>query len=434
MHKPLLIGFFGFLVFFGLLPHAFAYPEITLRYQHHLFTIDPDVHPTWRRAEEHWTYEGKEITPPTELRVDGDRLPLLPQGLVRSYEPGWNTEAIAETLKHQISPKMNRAQHDVTIRKNASGTIVFEGVGIIGRTLNVEATANLIASAIERQLLDVEMVVEETEPTVTVLDPALRAEGIREVVTIGESSFAGSPVPRRHNIGVGLSKFNGHLIPKDAVFSFNEVLGPVDGSTGYWKELVIMGEHTLPEYGGGLCQVSTTAYRGVWEYGFPIVNRRNHSFAVSYYAPNGTDATIYPPHTDMKFLNDSPGALLMQTYQEGDRAYFVYYGTRDDRIAQVIGPYTWDFKAPPPDRTDYTTEIPVGTSRKAGERHPGLKAQWFRVLQPAGSTEEKIESVFSAYEARPFITQIGVASIAEKPLAVPDWLGPDWDEEQTELH
>ena len=127
-----------------------------------------------------------------------------------------------------------------------------------------------------------------------------------------------------------------------------------------------MGEHTLPEYGGGLCQVSTTAYRGVWEYGFPITGRRNHSFAVSYYAPHGTDATIYPPHTDMKFLNDSPGALLLQTYHENDRAYFIYYGTKDDRTAEVIGPYTWDFRPPPPDRTDYTTEDPCRNQPQGG--------------------------------------------------------------------
>ena len=424
------IFFISGLFIFLLIPaDAFAYPEITLRYQHHIFKVDPDGYSSWHTPKERWTYHGKEVMPPAALRIDGDRLPPLPQGLVRSYEPSWNILAIAETLNKQIAPKIDRAAEDVTIKKNASGGIVFEGVGMIGRTLDTEASAALIAAAIDRGIQDVELVMRETMSTVTVEDPDLQKQGIKEIVTIGESSYAGSPLPRRHNISVGLSKFNGHVIPKDAVFSFNEVLGPVDETTGYWKELVIMGEHTLPEYGGGLCQVSTTAYRGIWEYGFPIVNRRNHSFAVSYYAPQGTDATIYPPHTDMKFLNDGPAALLIQTHQVGDRAYFIYYGTRDDRKTEVVGPYTWDFRAPPPDRIDYTTEIPVGTSRKAGEKHPGLKAQWFRIVKSTDNAEEKIESVFSAYEARPFITQVGVASLSEKPLDPPSWLGPEWDEE-----
>src|SRR3989344_8414936 len=250
--------------FLSIAPHAFAYPEITLRYQHHIFTVDPDVNASWHAPRERWTYEGEQIAPPAALRIDGDRLPPLPQGLVRSYEPSWNILAIAETLNKQIAPKIDRAAEDVTIKKNASGGIVFEGVGMIGRTLDTEASAALIAAAIDRGIQDVELVMRETMPTVTVEDPDLQKQGIKEIVTIGESSYAGSPLPRRHNISVGLRKFNGHVIPKDAVFSFNEVLGPVDGTTGYWRELVIMGEHTLPEYGGGLCQVSPTAYRGIW--------------------------------------------------------------------------------------------------------------------------------------------------------------------------
>jgi vancomycin resistance protein YoaR len=127
---------------------------------------------------------------------------------------------------------------------------------------------------------------------------------------------------------------------------------------------------------------------------------------VHYYSPQGTDATIYPPHTDIKFLNDSPGAILIQIYTDGDHAYFIYYGTRDDRRAEIIGPYKWGFVEAPPDKVEYTTEIPVGTTRKVGERVPGLKAMWYRVTEKDG--EERIESVFSAYEARPRFDQIGV--------------------------
>ena len=164
--------------------------------------------------------------------------------------------------------------------------------------------------------------------------------------------------------------------------------------------------------------MSTTSYRGVWEYGFPITARRNHSFAVLYYSPHGTDATIYPPYTDMRFLNDSPGSLLIHTHVEGDKAYFIYYGTRDDRSSEIIGPYSWDFRAPPPDRTEYTREIPPGTTRKASERVPGLKAMWYRVVQRSGSGEV-VEPVLSAYEARPLYIQIGVEDL---PSERPSWL------------
>jgi vancomycin resistance protein YoaR len=111
------------------------------------------------------------------------------------------------------------------------------------------------------------------------------------------------------------------LLPGE-IFSFNSHLGPVDGAHGFLKELVIKPEGTLPEFGGGLCQVSTTAYRGALYAGLPIVERSPHSYAVGYYSQiggHGIDATIYPGAHDLRFKNDTPGSLLLQAYTEGPR-------------------------------------------------------------------------------------------------------------------
>jgi vancomycin resistance protein YoaR len=231
--------------------------------------------------------------------------------------------------------------------------------------------------------------------------------GITEVVTVGESNYAGSPANRRHNIATGLARFNGHIIPQGTVFSFGETLGRVDGSTGYRKELVIKGEKTEPDYGGGLCQVSSTAYRGAWEYGFPIKQRINHSYAVSYYGPQGTDATVYPPNPDMKFENDGPSALLIQTHHdEDDHAYFIYYGTKDKRRSSVYGPFIWNRTAAPPDRTIMTTELPPGERRKVGDRHPGMNAAWVRYTTLDDGTELE-DTTVSIYQARPLFYEVG---------------------------
>ncbi|MCK5017193.1 MAG: VanW family protein, partial [Candidatus Peribacteraceae bacterium] len=229
-------------------------------------------------------------------------------------------------------------------------------------------------------------------------------------LSIGESNYRGSPYNRMHNIAVGLNKFNGTLIQSGAVFSFNKILGPVSASSGYKQELVIKGDKTLPDYGGGLCQVSTTAYRGMWEYGFPILQRTNHSYSVRYYYPQGTDATIYPPYKDVKFLNDTGAAILLQTYTGEDKAYFIYYGTTDNRKSDVFGPFVWAKTSAPADKIEYTTDIPVDTERKVGERVPGLKAAWFRILKKNGDEESLIEPVYSHYEARPRFTQIGISN------------------------
>lgn len=391
--------------------NAAAPAELTLRYQHHIFTLRPSQYPSWRSVHEEWRYEGRPFRAPQAMRVDGDVTFDLPRGITRTAVQQWDAAAIAATLQVRIASVLDRPAGTVSISRNMEGAVTFQGVGLPGRRVDIPAAAALVAAAMERSVADVTLPVIEEPPSIAVRDPHLKQQGITEVITVGESDYSGSPVARRHNIAVGLAKFNGHIIPQGTVFSFNEVLGPVNATTGYKKELVILGERTLPDFGGGLCQVSTTAYRGVWEYGFPIDARRNHSFAVRYYGPQGTDATVYPPQTDVRFTNDTSSALLLQTHTENDKAYFIYYGTKDDRRSDIYGPYTWGRSDPPPDRSEYTAEIPAGTTRTVGDRIPGVHAAWFRVIQSSGELDESVKSiepVYSIYQARPLFTQIGV--------------------------
>ena len=418
-----MMNFAGFLLLIGTLftfhfslftSVAEAAP-ITYRHKHFLFTIDPALHPEWHSGSEEWTYNGIPFDPPASWKVDGDTVPPLPVGVDRHAVFSWNRESIRETIEKIIAKPLRRAPGKVTIQRDAKGDITFEGVGLTGRDVDADAAAGLTIAAIQQNLTDIELPVVETQPEINVDDPQLVEDGIREVVTIGESTFTGSPVNRRHNIGVGLRRFNGQLIPAGAEFSFNAVLGKVDGSTGYRLELVIKGDRTEPDYGGGLCQISTTAYRGVWEYGFPILKRKNHSYTVRYYAPAGTDATVYPGAVDMVFKNDLPTSLLIQTYQEDDHAYFIYYGTRDTRTTEIVGPFIDDKTPPPPDKVELTLDLPPGQKKKLNERVPGQKATWYRFVtsNPPSGTDEKTETVYSHYEARPLFTALGVAQLPE---------------------
>jgi vancomycin resistance protein YoaR len=396
---------------------AAAPPSITYRNDHFLFPVITKNYPEWQIKKEVWQYKGMDIAPPAELLVDGDALPELPAGITKTSSVTWNRGAIRDDLESLLQP-LERDPGNVVISRTGSGKVTFEGVGLPGRHVDLDLTVTLTIEALEQGIPEIRLPIIETQPHITVTDPKLAAAGIQEVVTVGESNFDRSPANRRHNIATGLAKFNGHLIPKGSIFSFDQVLGRVDNTTGYLKELVIKGNRTEPDYGGGLCQVSSTAYRGVWEYGFPITQRKNHSYAVNHYSPQGTDATVYPPSVDMKFTNDSPGDLLIQTYSEHDLAYFIYYGTKDGRDSEVIGPYTWDHTSPPADRYEKTAEIPAGTTKKLGERVPGMKTLWVRVTEHDDGTK-KMEPVYSTYEARPLYYLVGVAP-SELPATATD--------------
>ncbi len=417
---------------FGLIlysaPVSAAVPGIVYTYGHHIISVSVLSHPEWRQTKRVWTYRGVEAIPPARFKTCGDDEISDPEWTWKEKN-GWDAHMIRLTIETEVSSKLDRAAGSVTISRNASGSIVFQGLGLTGRRVDAGLAASLTLQALENDVTSVALPMEETQPAIDVQAEDLKNMGIREVVTIGESVFNKSPVNRRHNIKIGLSKFNGHIIPQGTVFSFDKTLGPVNEKTGYRKELVIQGDETLPDYGGGLCQVSTTAYRGPWEYGMPIVQRKNHSYAVSYYSPQGTDATIYPPNVDMKFRNDTPGALLIQTASDDqDHAFFIYYGTRDDRRAEVLGPYIFDrIAAPKEEKISYTTEIPVGEKRKAGELHDGMKAIWYRAVQMPG-TGTVMERFYSSYQARPLYWQLGVTAeeMQRRTLGdlseIPSWL------------
>lgn len=394
--------------------HA-AHGVLTYRYQHYLFELHTNRFSDWLGTQEVWTYHGRPMQPLAAWRTDGDLVPQLPTGVSQSVRPAWDREAIADTLSLYIARDLDREPGSVVITRSGTGALTFSGVGLLGRRLRLHDAVTLTIAALNEGVDDVILPVDEQQPAVSVLDPGLQDRGIVEVVAIGESDFSGSPRNREHNISVGLERFNGHVIRQGETFSFNTVLGPVNQETGYRPELVILGEKTLPEFGGGLCQVSTTAFRGAWEYGFPIVERRNHSFAVRYYSPQGTDATIYPPNTDLQFLNDGPSDLLMQTYVRDGHAYFIYYGMRDNRSVELVGPYNWGWAEPPPERIEYTPALQPGEKLKLGDAVPGLRTAWFRIVTRSQGGGEP-EGFYSIYEARPLYYQVGQPEVAE-----PDW-------------
>jgi len=94
-------------------------------------------------------------------------------------------------------------------------------------------------------------------------------------------------------------------------------------------------------------ETAPTLFRAALGAGLPISERQNHSFRVRYYEPAGTDATIYGPHPDFRFVNDSGNHLLLQTRIDGTRAIFEFWGTRDGRIVQRSEPKIYNFVATP---------------------------------------------------------------------------------------
>ncbi len=296
-----------------------------------------------------------------------------------------NKEKIKHYVVENVVPFLNQEQNNVTISRDKEQKIIFDGYGQQGISVNVDTTVELIAMAIENNISYVNIDVSKQEPEVIVTDEELKKLGIKELVSVGRSDFRGSSWKRVKNVTNGASKFNGYLIPNNYIFSFNEQLGDIDASTGYVPELVILGAKVVPEYGGGLCQVSSTAYRGAMLSGMEIVERHNHSYAVSYYAPHGSDATIYSPIKDFKFKNTSGNALLLQTRRGGhnnNELFFHFYGTKPlNRDVQIFGPFKSNFRGALASKTTYDPSLPAGTATVVSHSVPGVTSQFYRSVK-----------------------------------------------------
>ena len=94
-------------------------------------------------------------------------------------------------------------------------------------------------------------------------------------------------------------------------------IGEISKETGYKDSLVITKDGFVSQAGGGVCQVSSTIYYAALNAGFPILERYNHSKAISYYAQAfdyGLDATIYPGQKDLRFKNQYPFGVILFSY------------------------------------------------------------------------------------------------------------------------
>ena len=301
----------------------------------------------------------------------------------------------------------------VTISLTEQEQILFEGRPEIGFHVDEIKTLQLINEAIKNGTTNIRVPSRKIYSK-AVIPEALENQGIKEVISIGESNFAGSPETRKQNIRAAAKKYHGKIIPQGETFSFNHVLDRVDKEDGFTRELVIKGNALSKEYGGGVCQVSTTTFRAAFQAGLPIVDRRNHSYDVPYYKPVGLDATIYLGGQDLRFTNDTPGDILIQTYSQGDSLFFVFYGTQDGRRVALEGPFISEVKkAPKKPIIIYTNDLPAGVTSVVSTAHEGMKTKWIRKI--TRKDELRSETFASYYKPWPEQILKGIGDQAVTP-------------------
>lgn len=213
--------------------------------------------------------------------------------------------------------------------------------------------------------------------------------GIKELIGEGHSLFYHSIPSRIHNIALGASRINGVLVAPGEIFSFDKALGDVSAFTGYQQAYIIQNGRTILGDGGGICQVSTTFFRAILNAGLPIVERHAHAYRVGYYeqdSPAGIDATIYVPSVDLKFKNDTPNYILIQSEINLNNLSlaFYLYGTSDERKVTMTAPVVSNEKPPPPTLYQDDPTLPKGELKQTDFAAWGANVYFTRTVTKNG--------------------------------------------------
>jgi vancomycin resistance protein YoaR len=279
----------------------------------------------------------------------------------------------------------------------ATGTLTPIVTSQDGRSLNITETVRLVTAQAVTDQRQVLLPVTITKPQVATENA--ESLGIKELINEATTYFKGSSQGRMHNIQVAASRFHGLVIPPGGTFSFNEPLGEVSAATGYEESIIIWGNRSAVGIGGGVCQVSTTAFRAAFWGGYPITERWAHGYRVGWYEPPvGMDATVYSPQVDFKFVNDTPHHLLIETETDlkAGTVTFRFYSTKTDRTVEMEGPFEANVVPHGPDVYREDPTLPKGTTKQIDWAHDGIDVTVYRIVKESDKVLWK-DTFFSRY-------------------------------------
>ena len=224
-----------------------------------------------------------------------------------------------------IAAKINRDPVNAFVEFSSGGTI--EKIpGVIGKKLNIEQLAENLREPLTTLNLPKGVIDLEPEDIL----PFVTTEDIADIDSvIGTYSTNYYPGDRGDNIWLAANSISHKLIKSSWTFSFNDTVGERTWDAGYKVAGVIINGRPSEDYGGGVCQVSSTLYNAVLLAGLTPTERTPHFYQSTYIAP-GRDATVADGYLDLKFRNDLPHNVYLIAEAYGSTLSIYVLGTKAD--------------------------------------------------------------------------------------------------------
>jgi vancomycin resistance protein YoaR len=190
---------------------------------------------------------------------------------------------------------------------------------------------------------------------------------------VGEFQTGGFAADSGLNIKRAAEQVSGTIVLPGETFSLNALTNPRDAAHGYVEAGIIENGHSARGIGGGVSQVATTLYNAAYFAGMTNVEHKEHSFYISRY-PAGREATVFDDLIDLKFRNDNPTAVMIQTTWTPSLLNVKIFGSKIWEVTSASGPRT-----NPTEPTPIT--IPAGEQCTPSKGAPGFTITNTRTLK-----------------------------------------------------
>ncbi|AQA06046.1 vanomycin resistance protein VanB [Mycobacterium sp. MS1601] len=266
-----------------------------------------------------------------------------------------------------------------------------------GRRVDYEATLEdlltVVSSTEDREITAVYV---DDDPTFTFEE--LQALGPIEV--IGEFQTGGFSSDSGRNIRRAAEQINGIVVRPGETFSLNSATNPRNTAAGYVEAGIIENGRPARGVGGGVSQVATTLFNAAYFAGMEDVEHHEHSYYISRY-PAGREATVFGDVLDVKFRNDGPTSVQIQTEWTPSSVTVRLVGIK--RFEVTSSQSSRSRPTPPP-----TITIPSGEACSASGGASGFTITDTRTLRDITSGETRSESHTVVYDPIPQVV-CGVA-------------------------
>ena len=225
-----------------------------------------------------------------------------------------------------------------------------------------------------------------------------------------------SNAKRNTNVRLAAQALNGTILQPGEEFSFNKVIGQRTEEKGYQAAAAYNSGAVVQEVGGGVCQISSTLYKVVFQSGMKITFRRSHTFEPNYVTP-GQDATISWEEPDFRFVNTSKGPIGIRASYSNQKASVSIYG-----LPVLEEGITWDLDSkkveemellPPVYEEDPTLEPGQEIVKSAGTK--GSRWVTYKVVYQNGKEIERTEDHSKTYKGHAPVIRRNTSGAELKP-------------------